>query len=203
MKVSKLQASDNRDAIVQAAAEQIRGRGFALMSVAEVAKAAGLTHGALYSHFGSKDALQTQALRRAFADCLTDFSGLTAQEFLGRYLSEEHRDNPEHGCPAAALVSEVRWQSDQSRTAFRDGFDGFATLIGDSLRLHDKGKDLDLDKAILMYAAMVGGLAMSRAVRDIDEAASKAILQSVLAQLQKLVEPAARPSPRKTARSPR
>ena len=172
--------------------------------MAEVAKAAGLTHGALYSHFGSRETLQLLAMQRASAKCLTDFSGLTAHELLDRYLSEEHRDNPEHGCPTAALVSEVRLESDQTRQTFYDGFEKFASLIGDSLRSHDKGQDLEVDKAVLIFAAMVGGLAISRAVRDVDRAASTTILQTVLTQLQRIVvESAPAPKRRKTAASAR
>src|ERR1700712_3880504 len=101
MKVSKQQASDNRDAIVQVAAAQIRERGFSQMSVAEVAKAAGLTHGAVYSPFHSKEALQAAAIERAVDDCLAGFSGLTSEQFLDRYLSAQHRDNAGYGCPTA------------------------------------------------------------------------------------------------------
>ena len=61
MKVSKSKASDNREAILTAASTQIRGRGLDQTSVADVARAAGLTHGALYSHFQSKDALTAEA----------------------------------------------------------------------------------------------------------------------------------------------
>ena len=130
MKVSKAQASDNRDAIIQAAAAQIRGRGFDQMSVAEVAQAAGLTHGALYSHFKSKDALKTEATTRAFEDCIRAFTGLEPAEFLRNYLSAEHRDNPQAGCPTAALVSEVSRQSAGSQAAFRGWGGGGSSRCG-------------------------------------------------------------------------
>src|SRR5277367_2114826 len=107
MKVSKSKASHNRDSILQAASTQMRSRGLDQTSIADVAKASGLTHGALYSHFSSKDALATEAVNCAFADCLREFSGLTAPHFLKKYLATEHRDNPEVGCPAAALVTEI------------------------------------------------------------------------------------------------
>ena len=182
MKVSKLRASENRDAIVQAAATQIRARGFGEMSVADVAKEAGLTHGALYSHFASKDALQAAAIERAFDQCLAEFSELTPEQFLGRYLSTQHRDNPEHGCPTAALVSEMRQQSDEARTAFHDGLTRFAALAGDSLAPPGTGRGKDF--TVLAFAAMVGGLAISRAIRDVDQAASDEVLRAVADQLR-------------------
>ena len=186
MKVSKVQASDNRDAIVQAAASQIRRRGFSQMSVAEVAKAAGLTHGALYSHFGSKDALQAEATERAFADCLADFSGLSIDQFLARYLSAEHRDNAEQGCPTAALAWDVRWQSEQSRTAFKDGFERFVVLLQDSLRSTTVSHGRD--RVLMVFAAMIGGMAIARAICDIDEHASDDALRAVADQLRKVID---------------
>ena len=154
MKVSKSKASDNRDAILQAASTQMRSRGLDQTSIADVARASGLTHGALYSHFGSKDALTTEALKCAFADCLRDFTGLSAPQFMKRYLSTEHRDHPEQGCPAAALVSEIPRQPAELRTAFRGGVDRFVALAGKSLEA--VGAEHGHDRAVFMFAAMVG-----------------------------------------------
>src|ERR1700730_4294054 len=133
MKVSKSKAADNRDAILQAAANQMRGRGLDQTSVADVARASGLTHGALYNHFGSKDALTTEAMKGAFAECLREFTGLSAPQFTSRYIAREHRDRPDQGCPAAALVSEIPRQPAELRTAFRGGVDRFVALAGKSL----------------------------------------------------------------------
>jgi TetR/AcrR family transcriptional repressor of nem operon len=181
MKVSKSQASDNRGAILTAASTQIRARGLAQTSVADVARAAGLTHGALYSHFQSKDSLTAEAMACAFDDCLREFSGLPAREFLQRYLSTEHRDHPEVGCPTAALVSEVAGQSAELKAAFRSGVDRFIALAGKSLEAI--GAKHGHDRAVLMFAAMVGGLALSRAIRDVDAAGSSDVLRAVNDQL--------------------
>ena len=181
MKVSKQQAAENRDAILQVAAMQIRERGFEQMSVADVAKAAGLTHGALYSHFKSKEALQSAALARAFDDCATGFSGLSLDQFLARYLSPEHRDNAGDGCPTAALMSEMPWQSEEARTAFHDGLLRFAALTGDTLGSNQGNVSKGL--MLFVFAAMAGGVAIARAIRDTDEAASDAVLQAVADQL--------------------
>jgi TetR/AcrR family transcriptional repressor of nem operon len=199
MKVSKQQASENRDAIVQVAAAQIRERGFSQMSVAEVAKAAGLTHGALYSHFASKEALQAAAIERAFKDCVAEFSGLTPEQFLGRYMSAQHRDDVGHGCPTAALVCEMRWQSEEAQTAFYDGFTRFAALTGDSLGSGKAAGKQDL--TMLAFAAMTGGIAISRAIRGVNEAASDAILLAVAGQLRQVMSASGQSEPEQPGRA--
>ena len=186
MKVSKAKASDNRDAILRATSAQMRGRGLSQTSVAEVARAADLTHGALYSHFQSKDALTTEALKCAFADCLREFSDLPARKFVQRYLSAEHRDHPEVGCPAAALVSEIPRQPAELQAAFRSGIDRFIALTGESLEAASAKHGHD--RAVLIFAAMVGGLALSRAIRNVDATGASDILRAVRTQLGLLVD---------------
>ncbi|WP_247896718.1 TetR/AcrR family transcriptional regulator [Azospirillum argentinense] len=70
MKVSKEKAAENRAAIVKAAGRLFRERGFDKVGVAEITKAAGLTHGGFYGHFASKDALAAEACEAAFAESL-------------------------------------------------------------------------------------------------------------------------------------
>ena len=159
------------------------------MSVAEVVKAAGLTHGALYSHFKSKEALQAAAIERAFSDCLADFADLSSEQFLTQYLSTQHRDNAGQGCPTAALVSEVRWQSEEARTVFYDGILRFAALADSSLGLDDA--DDMRGFTMLAFAAMAGSLAISRAIKDINEVKSDAVLQIVADQLRQVMTIAA------------
>lgn len=186
MKVTKAQATENRDAILHAAAEQIRARGFDQMSVAEVARAAGLTHGALYSHFKSKEGLKAEATGHTFEATAHAFTGLAPDEFLGRYLSSDHRDNPQAGCPNAALVSEVWRQPTETQEAFREGLGRFVDLTDASLALAD-GRS-DHDRAIMVFAAMVGGLALSRAIHAVDQAGADTILRAVSSQLAGLIQ---------------
>jgi TetR/AcrR family transcriptional repressor of nem operon len=186
MKVSKSQASENRAAILKAAAAQIRGNGLEQTSVAEVARVAGLTHGALYSHFRSKDALTAEAMTCAFDECLREFTGLAAPKFVQRYLSTEHRDHPQMGCPSAALVSEIHRQPAPVQAAFHGGVERFIDLAGESLKA--AGAEHGHDRAVLMFAAIVGGLALSRAIRDVDEPGSADILRAVSKQLRKLAD---------------
>jgi len=206
MKVTKDQAAKNRSAIVAAAASQIRSRGFDQVSVAEVAKASGLTHGALYSHYKSKEALQVDATQQAFEDTLNEFCDLPASTFLTQYLSPQHRDHPEFGCPNAALVSEVWRQPAETQQAFRDGLKRFVALTAHKLAPNDAARGAE--QAISVFAAMVGGLALSRAVRDVDPAYSGEILHSLTNQLKAqfgagtTVAPTAEPKRRGTRRKP-
>lgn len=184
MKVTKVQATENRDAILQAAALQIRERGFDQMSMAEVGRSSGLTHGAIYSHFKSKEALQSDATRRAFDETVRAFKGLGIGDFLRRYLSSGHRDNPGLGCPNAALVSEVYRQPDSIQEAFRDGLQRFIAMVEEKLAAG--GLSGDRETAVAMFSMMVGGLALSRAVHGVDETASAEILAAVSRQLDLL-----------------
>lgn len=181
MKVSKLQAAENREAIIHAAAQQLREHGYDHMSVAEVARVAGLTHGALYSHFKSKEALAVEATKAAFAETLKAFTGVRAPDFLYRYLSEGHRSHPEHGCPNAALVSEVWRQPVATQEAFRDGLDSFLELAGAAF----EGSEASGGRksVIAIYAAMVGGIALSRAVSSVDQTLADELLEAVAAQI--------------------
>jgi TetR/AcrR family transcriptional repressor of nem operon len=170
---------------VQVAAAQLRERGFTQMSVSDVAGAAGLTHGALYSHFKSKDALQAAAIERAFKDCVADFTGLTADQVLSRYFSEQHRDDPGHGCPTAALASEMRWQSEEARSAFCAGFGCFAAMLKNTL--HAEDGDGERDFTLLAFAAMTGTLAISRAIQGVNQSAADSLLHAVARQLREVL----------------
>lgn len=181
MKVTKARATENREAIEKAAAALIRERGFDQISVAEVAAAAGLTHGALYSHYRSKEELTQAATRRAFEDTLSEFAGLSPAEFIRRYLSAAHRDHPECGCPNAALVTEVWRQAAGTRETFRDGFKRYVQLIAQTLETNDAAESKAA--AVTMLAAMVGAVALSRAIQNTDSSWSNEILRDVSAQL--------------------
>ena len=186
MKVTKARASENRDAIEKAAAALVRERGFDQMSVAQVAAAAGLTHGALYSHYASKEALSRAATTRAFEETARGLAGLSPAEFVQRYLSPSHRDHPEAGCPNAALACEAWRQSAGTREAFRDGIRCYVELV--ATMLSSGGEPPEKGKAVTVLAAMVGAMALARAIGDIDPSFSNEILSDVAAQLTGFIE---------------
>ena len=195
MKVTKARATENREAIERAAATLVRERGFEQMSVAGVAAAAGLTHGALYSHYKSKEALTQAATARAFEDTLRELGGLSVQDVVSRYLSAAHRDHPGLGCPNAALVTEVWRQPDATREAFRDGVQRYVDAIAKALASDEKASgdqtpDSDARhraEAVTLLAAMVGAMALSRAIHGVDPTCADAILSDVSAQLGRFI----------------
>src|SRR5882757_2325839 len=111
LKVTKEKAAENRAALVQAAGRLFRERGIDGVGVAEISKKAGLTHGALYAQFPSKEALAAEAFESAFKGGLeqltADLDGRppTLTDFLDWYLSFAHRVKLATGCPMAASAS--------------------------------------------------------------------------------------------------
>src|SRR5438874_6348702 len=106
--------SQTRDRIVRNAARKLRAEGLSGPGVASVMKASGLTVGGFYKHFRSKDELLADAIAQAFSDSEKVYSSLQNlpredrwREFVRLYLSPEHCDHPDSGCPVAALAPEL------------------------------------------------------------------------------------------------
>lgn len=119
MKISRDQVAENRRKILEAAGRLFRAKGFEAVTVAEVMKAAGLTHGGFYGHFASKDDLIAQALTHTLAGGGLGGSGLDG--YAAHYLTPEHRDDRAGGCPVAGLASEAGRQSADARAAMGAG----------------------------------------------------------------------------------
>lgn len=195
MKVSKDKVAENRAAIVKAAGRLFRERGFDKVGVAEITKAAGLTHGGFYGHFTSKDALAAEACEAAFAETLDRMPADEASPegaldaFLARYLSERHRDRPEAGCPMAAFAGDVARQDPAVQERFNAGVERFIEIVDKRLADGD-GPDGtgegDADRrarAIVMVSAMVGGLMLARATAQAEPDRSAEILEALRRQL--------------------
>src|SRR5258707_2973820 len=129
MKKSRIEAAKTRERIVTAAAAEFRQHGIAATGLADLMKAAGLTHGGFYRHFASKDQLVAEACSAAIAS-MTQRVASNASRKRGRkgletavadYLSTAHRDNPRDGCPLAALGSELARADTQTRAAAKNG----------------------------------------------------------------------------------
>ncbi|HEV7305624.1 helix-turn-helix domain-containing protein [Ensifer sp.] len=119
MRVSRKQVEENRKTILEAAGRLFRERGFEAVTVTDVMKQAGLTHGGFYGYFESKDDLIAQTLAGLQTETGSASTDLTT--VAERYLSPEHRDDFGHGCPLAALGSETSRQPHAARvemTAF-------------------------------------------------------------------------------------
>ena len=112
MKVSSEQATETRKNVVNTAARLFREKGFDGIGVADLMKAAGLTHGGFYAQFSSKEDLAAQACARALeeaADTWKAWSSESAEDPFGAlangYLSQRHRENRGSGCGLAALAA--------------------------------------------------------------------------------------------------
>ena len=161
--------------IVEEASRLFRERGFENVSVAEVMKAAGLTHGAFYAHFGSKEELEAAAVAYGQKISLGRAQRSEGDKTKGpyaadRYLSQWHRDNPGDGCTMAALGAEVARSSPELKAAFEEGFEEIISASAG-----------DREEAMFWLAAMIGGVVLARAVRD--PRLSDEILESVRQKL--------------------
>src|SRR5919202_2249728 len=125
MRVSKEKAAENRARILDEAARLFRERGLSGVGVDALTEAAGLTHGSLYSQFGSKERLAAAALEHALARSalarLPEEGGAEAlAAVIARYLAPAHRDAPGQGCAMAALGCEMPRQGPALRKVFTE-----------------------------------------------------------------------------------
>src|SRR5436853_3279592 len=112
MRVSKEQAVENRERILKAASRLIRERGISGAGVGALTEAAGMTHGSLYSQFGSKERLVEEAVAYAISGKGQGLSEMaTLGDYVSEYLSPSHRDQLGSGCPLAALCCDMPRQS--------------------------------------------------------------------------------------------
>lgn len=162
MKVSREQMAENRRRILEVASRLFREKGFDAVSVAEVMKAAGLTHGGFYGHFSSKDDLIAQTLAHVLAADAGGGSDLRA--YADAYLSPRHRDDCAGGCPTASLAAAVRLQSPAARSAMTKGLR--SQIDRASKALPELGAADRRRAAVGSFAAMVGAVILARAVDD-------------------------------------
>jgi TetR/AcrR family transcriptional regulator, transcriptional repressor for nem operon len=166
MRVSKEKAAENRDRILKAASRLMRERGIAGVGVDALTEAAGMTHGSVYSQFGSKERLVEEAIADAIAAKGQDVrGGATLGDYVSDYLSAAHRDQPGSGCPFAALGCEISRQSQGARERFTAGVRGVAGWLSGRMDSGIKQRQRD-DEALATLAALVGALVLARAVSD-------------------------------------
>jgi TetR/AcrR family transcriptional regulator, transcriptional repressor for nem operon len=161
--------------IVKEASRLFRERGFENVTVGEVMKAAGLTHGAFYAHFGSKQELQVATVaygQRVSIDRAKTYGAtqMGRRSYADMYLNRRHRDNPGNGCTMAALGQEVARGTPELKAAFEQGLEEILCAGGG-----------DRKDAILRTAALLGGIVLARAVQN--QQFSDEILESVRQKL--------------------
>jgi TetR/AcrR family transcriptional regulator, transcriptional repressor for nem operon len=166
MRVSKEQAAKNRERILKAASRLMRERGISGAGVDALTEAAGMTHGSLYSQFGSKERLVEEALDYGIADSALKMDGAsTPGDYITNYLSGSHRDMPGRGCPLAALSCEMPRQSGAVRERFTDGLRAMVKHLASRMDSGLEPRQRD-EEALATAASLVGALVLARAVND-------------------------------------
>ena len=161
-----------------------RLRGLDSVSVADIMKESGFTHGGFYNHFGSKDDLAAEAIGSAFAGIASDLSQRLAAEkrpleslssFVSQYLSPRHRDTMTGGCPAPALAIDAARNGKAVQAAFVEGVESYlhmisAKMVGDD---HQARR-----QAVALFSGLVGAIMLSRAVKKSDPELANELLSS-------------------------
>jgi AcrR family transcriptional regulator len=169
MRYDKGRKDDTRRHILDVASSQFRESGIAAVGLAGIMSAAGLTNGAFYTHFASKEDLVRAVLLDALErreqrhrDNLEN--GVALETVIRDYLSPKHRDRAATGCPTAALVSEIARHPKATREAFTGKMSDILALMAAQM---SEGTPAERRRrAIAAYATMVGALQLSRAVSD-------------------------------------
>jgi TetR/AcrR family transcriptional repressor of nem operon len=171
-----------RQRVLSEAAAAIRAVGPDGIGVAGLMAKAGLTHGAFYAHFESKEDLVAQAIAQMFDETYQRFLARTEhpdpavaiEKFIDSYLSTRHRDNPDHGCPLPSLSGELARLPGAARENFAAGLNRLTRAM--AKRIRELGRTEADGLATSVVAEMVGALALSRAVAEPSE--SDAILEA-------------------------
>jgi len=199
MRVSKEQAEHNHQQMLRAAARLFREHGISATGVDAITQDAGLTHGSLYSQFGSKEALAAEAIRYAATRSKRVWERAAQRkpgknvlpEIVAAYLSREHRDAPGNGCVVAALGADIARQPRAVRNAFTTEAKKALESLGEQMPGDIARRR---ENAIAAFACMVGGLILARAVNDEDF--SELIMKTAA---RGTIELASRPRRRRTS----
>ena len=155
--------------ILDVASVQFCESGIAAVGLAGIMSEAGLTNGAFYTHFSSKEELVREVLldsleRREQRHKDNLESGVGLETTIRDYLSIRHRDRAGTGCPTAALVVEIARHPKATRDAFTAKVADIIPLMAAQIAQGSAGERRR--KAIAIYSTMVGALQLSRAVND-------------------------------------
>jgi TetR/AcrR family transcriptional repressor of nem operon len=187
MRVSRFQAAENRQTVINVASRLFRERGFDGIGLKDLMEGAGLTQGAFYKQFASKEDLAAQASGRALESATRRWSAAVAahpKDPLGAviafYLSTEHREEKMDGCPIVALGSDAARQGSDVKASFEAGIKAHLELLGRMVAEMDGKKPKG--KAMAILSTMVGAMTLSRLVNDPDLA--RAFLDTAAEQVR-------------------
>ncbi|OEY94508.1 hypothetical protein BJD20_18970 [Acinetobacter proteolyticus] len=185
-RVSKKLAIENRKNIEHATSRLIREKGFAV-SVADLMKAAGLTHGGFYKHFQNKDELIDIACQDIFLQSVSkwefiingaDDEKTALHEIFKAYLSERNLENPGLSCPLSSLSSDVARELNDKpvKQTFHQGVESLLSILTGLNALNLKDQAQMSERAIIQLSLLSGALTLARSV---DHALALSILDTV------------------------
>jgi AcrR family transcriptional regulator len=160
---------ETRRRMIETSGRRFKRDGFDGSGISTLVADAGLTNGAFYGHFTSKDDLIATVVSEQIAAQVARVEALSfglesVETFVREYLSPEHRDDPGNGCPSAALLDEITRQDLATRQAYTDG----ARALIDAIARHLAAGDPvgAQDRAIGLFTLLVSSLQLARAVTD-------------------------------------
>jgi TetR/AcrR family transcriptional regulator, transcriptional repressor for nem operon len=167
---SQTEKAASHDRIVDEAARQIRARGTDQPGVAEIMRAAGMTHGGFYKHFSSREQLISEAAERAMAAAEPVVAASLAQSdplaaFADWYMSTAHRDDPANGCGVAALANDAP-HAQGVQAAYRDQVERYLDVLQEMLSGDREEELASRHLAAVNLATLVGGVVIARALGD-------------------------------------
>ncbi|KQW52638.1 MULTISPECIES: TetR/AcrR family transcriptional regulator [unclassified Ensifer] len=187
MRVSRAQAEENRETVINVASRLFREHGFDGIGLKDLMKGAGLTQGGFYKQFASKDDLAALASRRAMESATRRWSAAAAnspdplEAVMEFYLSSDHRGEKAEGCPLVALGSDAARQSEEVRRPFEVGirahFEVLDELIGEKASNPSS-------RAMAILSLMVGAVTLSRIMED--QNLSQGILDAAASEVRRI-----------------
>jgi TetR/AcrR family transcriptional repressor of nem operon len=162
--------AETRARVLKEAAKEIREKGPNGVAVAGIMARAGLTHGAFYAHFASKDALVSEAIDAMFADTQRRTARLPVagtpreelRDFVSFYLSPAHRDQRDRGCPLPSLSADMIRTEGPAGARFAEGIGAMAARLAGMLER--MGFDDAGARSNALLAQLVGAITLARAL---------------------------------------
>ncbi|NKL75599.1 TetR/AcrR family transcriptional regulator [Rhizobium leguminosarum] len=188
MRVSRAQAEENRETVINVASRLFREHGFDGIGLKDLMKGAGLTQGGFYKQFMSKDDLAALASRRAMESATRRWSAAAAdssdplEAVMSFYLSSDHRGEKADGCPLVALGSDAARQSEEVRRTFEDGIRAHFEVLDEMM--DDAKSPNPSGKAMAILSLMVGAVTLSRIMED--ENLSQGILDAAAGEVRRI-----------------
>ena len=171
MRVSREKFAENRAKILEVAGQLFREKGFEGIGVADIMKAAGLTHGGFYGHFNSKDELAFEASKAVVERTAERWTAVVENAdadpldaLLDYYLSRRNLDAPGKSCIFAALTQDVSRHGARMQSAFTDGLQSLAGILEEIVP--GESQQDRRRRALASLSAMMGAVILAKAMDD-------------------------------------